>query len=100
LTCVTSIGVEARGQPGADLEAEQAAAEERVAEALVGDDLGHRIDDRLGQALGHALGPVDLGRAPVAERGAGVVGDIADNQCGGLATDFTGQLGRLGDSSE
>src|SRR5262249_38300170 len=63
-------GAEARGQAGADLEAEQAAAEEGVAEALVLDHLGHRVDDRLGEALRDVFGAVDLGGAPVAERGA------------------------------
>ena len=82
-------GVEPRGEAGADLEAEQAAAEQRVAEALVLDDLGHRVDDRLGEALRNGLGPVDLGRAPVAERGAGVVGDLADDQRGSLAAQLS-----------
>src|ERR1700754_1578236 len=93
-------GAEARRESGADLEAEQAAAEEGVAEALLGDDLGHRVDDRLGQALGHALGPVDLGGAVDAERRAGGVGDVAHHQRGSLAADFAGQLGGLGDRPE
>ena len=62
-------GVQARGQAGADLEAEQAAAEQRVAEVVVGDDLRHRVDDRLREALG-ALDAVDLARPVGAERGA------------------------------
>src|SRR4051794_17472988 len=37
-------GVEARGEAGADLEAEQAAPEERVVMAVVGHDLRHRVD--------------------------------------------------------
>ena len=68
-------GAEARGEAGADLEAEQAAAEQRVAVAVVGDDLGHRVDDRLGEALG-ALGAEDLRRAVVAERAAELVGEV------------------------
>src|SRR4051812_25711698 len=78
-------GAQARGETGADLEAEQAAAEQGIGEALVVDDLRHRVDDRLGQALGHVFGPVDLGGAVVAERGAGVVSDLADHQRGGFA---------------
>src|SRR5215213_8739413 len=60
-------GTEAGGEAGPDLEAEQTAAEQGVGEALVLNDLGHRVDDRLGQALRDALGPVDLGGAVVAE---------------------------------
>ena len=60
--------VQARGEAGADLEAEQAAAEERVAVPVVGDDLRHRVDDRLREALGRervwAFGQLQgLGRA-------------------------------------
>ena len=44
-------GVEAGGEAGADLEAEQAAAEQRVADVVVGDDLRHHVDDRLREAL-------------------------------------------------
>src|SRR5215217_4640523 len=65
-------GVQARGQAGADLEAEQAAAEQRVAEAVVRDDLRHRVDDRLREPLG-AHDAVDLARPVAAERRAQVV---------------------------
>ena len=34
------------------------------------------------------------------EASALVVGDIADDDCRGLAADFAGQLGRLGDRPE
>ncbi len=57
-------GLLARGQAGADLEAEQAAAEQRVAVAVVVDHLGHHVDDRLRQALG-ALGAEHLRGAVV-----------------------------------
>src|SRR4051794_12498745 len=93
-------GVEPGGEPGADLEAEQTAAEQGVGEALVLDDFRHRVDDRLGQTLGNVFGPVDLGGAVVAERSAGVVGNLADHQRSGFAADFAGQLGGLGDRSE
>ena len=43
---------EPRGEAGADLEAEQAAAEQRVVVAVVVHDLRHGVDDRLGEALG------------------------------------------------
>ena len=48
-------GAEARGEAGADLEAEQAAAEQRVVVAAARDRRRHRVDDRLREALG-ALG--------------------------------------------
>ena len=93
-------GVQARGQAGADLEAEQAAAEQRVVVAAVGDDLGHRVDDRLREALG-ALGAEDLRRAVVAERGREVVGDaLADDDRVRLAAELGGELGALGDGAE
>ena len=44
--------VQARGQAGADLEAEQAAAEQRVVVAAVRDRRGHRVDDGLRETLG------------------------------------------------
>ena len=62
-------GVQARGEAGADLEAEQAAAEQRVVVAVVVHDLRHRVDDRLREALG-ALDAEDLRRAVGAERAA------------------------------
>src|SRR4051812_41362142 len=68
-------GAEARGQAGPDLEAEQAAAEQGVLEAVVLDDLGHHVDDRLGEALG-GLGAVDLRGAVLAECGAQLVGQV------------------------
>ena len=42
----------ARGQAGADLEPEQAAAEQRVGMAVLVDHLGHRVDHGLGEPLG------------------------------------------------
>src|SRR6185436_4749698 len=94
-------GAEARGEAGADLEAEQAAAEEGVLEALVLDHLGHRVDHRLGEALG-ALRAVDLGHAVLAERGAQVVGQVAaaDHDGRGLAADLLGELRALGHRAE
>src|SRR6185312_16694932 len=78
-------GAETGGEAGPDLEAEQAAAEQRVADPVVGDHLRHRVDDRLGEALRHAFGPVDLGSAVFAEPGGGVVADVTDHQRGRLA---------------
>src|SRR5829696_5963911 len=94
-------GAEARGQAGADLEAEQAAAEQRVLEAVLGDDLGHHVDDRLREPL-RALGAVDLGRAVLAERGAELVGEIvaADDDGRGLLAQLLGELRSLGDGAE
>ena len=95
-------GVEARGQAGADLEAEQAAAEQRVAVAAVGDDLRHRVDDRLREALG-ALGAEHLRRAVAAERGAELVGQarlVADHDGVALAAELAGEPGALGDGAE
>src|SRR5215218_7896114 len=66
-------GVQARGEARPDLEAEQAAAEERVLVALVADDLGHRVDHGLREALG-ALRAEHLGGAVGAEAGQEVVG--------------------------
>src|SRR4029077_5612409 len=85
-------GAETSGEAGPDLEAEQTAAEQRVADPVVGDHLRHRVDDRLGEALRHALRPVDRGGAVFAEPGSGVVGDVTDHQRGTYATDFTGEL--------
>ncbi len=45
-------GVLARGEPGADFEAEQSAAEQRVGVPVLVDHLGHRVDHRLSEPLG------------------------------------------------
>ena len=94
-------GLLAGGQAGADLEAEQAAAEQRVAVAAVVDHLGHHVDDRLGEALG-ALGPEHLGGAVVAERLAQLVGQVvsADDDGVALAADLRGAGGALGHGAE
>src|SRR3954447_16435183 len=95
-------GVQARGQAGADLEAEQAAAEQRVAEAVVRDDLRHRVDDGLRQALG-ALDAVDLGGAVGPERRAELVGQaglVADHDDVALGVQLGGEAGALGDGAE
>ena len=52
-------GVEPRGQAGADLEAEQAAAEQQVLVTVVLDHLGHGVDHRLRETL-RALDAEDL----------------------------------------
>src|SRR4051794_25681444 len=57
-------GAQARGQAGADLEAEQAAAEDGVLMALLAHDLRHHVDHRLSQAFGR-LGAEDLRHAVV-----------------------------------
>src|SRR4029077_6948004 len=93
-------GAEAGGEAGPDLEAEQTAAEQRVADPVVGDHLRHRVDDRLGETLRHALGAVDLRRPVFAEPGSSLVGNVADHQRGRLTADFSGQLGGLGDGAE
>ena len=94
-------GAQARGEARADLEAEQAAAEERVAVAVVGDDLGHRVDHRLGQTLGR-LGAVDLRGAVVAERAGELVGEVvaADDDRVALAAELGGQARALGHGAE
>ena len=94
-------GLLARGQPGADLEAEQAAAEQRVAVAALVDDLGHHVDDGLGQALG-ALGAEDLRRAVLAQGLAEVVAEIvaADNDGVALTADLLGARGALGHGAQ
>ena len=72
-------GVQARGQAGADLEAEQAAAEQRVLVAAGFDRRRHRVHDRLRQALG-ALDAVDLAGAELTQLGGEIVGDaLADD---------------------
>src|SRR3954462_8018226 len=93
--------VQAGAHAGADLEPEQAAAEQRVGVALVLDDLRHRVDDRLREALG-PLRAVDLGRAVLAEPAEEVVAQVvaADDDRRGLAADLAGQLRGLGDRAE
>ena len=93
-------GVEPRGQAGADLEAEQAAAEQQVVVVVVGRDLGHRVDDRLGEALG-ALDAEDLRRAVVAELAREIVGDaLADHDRVTLGAELGGESSTLGDRAE
>ena len=72
-------GAEARGEAGADLEAEQAAAEQRVLVVAAGDRRGHRVDDRLREPFG-ALGDEHLLGAVVAERGRQVLRDVLAHQ--------------------
>ena len=93
-------GVEAGCQAGADLEPEKAAAEQRIAEAIVADDLRHHVDDRLGQALRCRLGPVDLGDAVGAETGSSVVGDVAHDHGRSLRAQLACELGCLGQCAE
>src|SRR3954451_24706433 len=95
-------GVQPRGEAGADLEAEQAAPEQRVVVVVVGDDLGHRVDDRLREALG-PLGAQHPGGAVGAERGAQLVGQpglVAEHERVALATDLGGQARGLGHRAE
>ena len=94
-------GLLAGGQSGADLEAEQTAAEQRVAVPVVVDDLGHHVDDRLGQTLG-ALGPEHLGGAVGAKGLAELVGQViaADDDGVALATDLRGAGRALGDGAQ
>ena len=54
MTSIVTPALQARGQAGADLEAEQAAAEQRVVVAVGLEQVGHRVDDRLREALGRA----------------------------------------------
>src|SRR4051794_12866269 len=92
---------QARGDRGARLEAEQAAAEQHVVVAVVLGHLGQGVGDRLRQALG-ALDAVDLRRAVLAERLDQVVGQVvaAEHERGSLAADLTGQLRGLRDGAE
>jgi hypothetical protein len=93
-------GVEPRGQASADLEAEQAAAEERVVVAVVVHHLRHDVDDRLGEPLGRVLRTEDLRHAVVAERRRELVGDVADDDRMRLAAELTGEPGGLRDAAE
>src|SRR3954447_16850403 len=95
-------GVQARGEAGPDLEAEQAAAEQRVAVAVVLDQLRHHVDDRLREALWR---PRDVGlrRAVLAELrgeiGRQVVA-VADEHRVRLLAELVRELGGLGDRAE
>src|SRR4051812_3501725 len=91
--------VQPRGQAGADLEAEQAAAEERVLVAAGFDRRGHRVDHQLGKTLG-SCDAVDLRRAPIAELGGEVVGHLADHDRVALGAELAGELRALGDRPE
>src|SRR4051794_32856042 len=90
-------GVQARGEAGADLEAEQSAAEQRVVVTVLLEQVGHRVDDRLGQALGR-LDAEDLRRAVLAQRRGGLVGDaLADDDRVAVGPELLRELGGLGD---
>src|SRR4051794_11632590 len=94
--------VEPRAQARADLEPEQAAAEQRVVVAALADHLRHRVDDGLREPLG-ALDPEDLRRAVRAERGAQVVreaGALAEHERVALRAELPRQARALGDRSE
>ena len=93
-------GVQPRGEAGADLEAEQAAAEQRVAVAAVVHDLRHDVDDRLREPLGRVLAAEDLRRAVVAERRGEVVGGVADDDGVRLGAELGRQARGLGDRAE
>src|SRR3954452_4950111 len=90
-------GVEAGGEARADLEAEQAAAEQRVLVVGVAvEQLAHDVDDRLREALG-GLGDVDLGGAVLAELAGEVLADaLTDDDRVGLAAELAREAGRLG----
>src|SRR4029077_17081449 len=61
-------GAEPRGEAGADPEAEESAAEQRVGVPARGDRRRHRVDERLREPFG-AVGDERLPRAVLAERG-------------------------------
>src|SRR4051795_3036362 len=93
-------GVQARGEAGADLEAEQAAAEQRVLVAAGLDRRGHGVHHGLGEAFG-AFDAVDLGRAVVGELGGEIVGDaLADDDRVALRAELGRELRALGDGAE
>ena len=93
-------GAEARGEAGTDLEAEQAAAEQRVGVVAAGDRRGHRVDQRLREAIG-ALGDEHLLGAIFAERGRQLMRDVlAEQDRVRLAAKLGGKLRALGDGTE
>jgi hypothetical protein len=69
--------------------------------AVVGDHPGHRVDHRLGEALGR-VDAERLRRAVVAQRGTEVVGQVVatDDDRMALAADLGGQARALGDGAE
>src|SRR4051812_47291220 len=93
-------GVDARGQAGADLEAEQAAAEDGVLVAAAVEELAQDVDDRAREALG-ALGLEDLLGAVAAQRGGQLVADaLADDDGVGLAAQLVREARGLRDGAE
>ena len=70
--------------------------EQRVLEAVVGDDLRHRVDDGLGEALG-AAGAEDLRGAERPERAAELVAEVvpAEDERVALAADLAGEARTL-----
>src|SRR4051794_11566263 len=93
--------VQACREAGADLEAEQAAAEQRVAVAARVHDLRHRVDDRLREPLG-ALDAEDLRGAVAAERAAQVVAQVvaAEHEHVALAAELARQARALGHGAQ
>src|SRR4051794_11283548 len=93
-------GVDAGGEAGADLEAEQAAAEDGVLVVAAVEQLAQRVDDGAGEALG-ALGLVDLRRAVLAQRVGQLVADaLADDDRVGLAAELARETGGLGHGAQ
>ena len=93
-------GVQPRGEAGADLEAEQAAAEQRVPVAAGLDRRRHRVHDRLREAL-RAFDAVDLRRAVVAELTPPDRRDaLAHDDRVALGAELGREAGALGDGAE
>src|SRR4051794_40351001 len=93
-------GVDARGEAGADLEAQQAAAEDGVLVAAAVEERAQDVDDRAREALG-ALGLEDLLGAVPAQRGGQLVADaLADDDGVSLAAQLVREARGLRDGAE
>ena len=93
-------GSEPCGQAGADLEAEQPAAEQCVFVIATRDRCAHRVDDRLREPFG-ALRDQHLLGAVVAKRGRKVLRDaFAHKNRVCLAAELGGELCTLGDGTQ
>ena len=90
-------GAQPRRQAGADLEAEQAAAEQRVGVVAARDSRRHRVDERLREPL-RTLGHEHLLRAVFAQRAREVLRHVlAEQDRVRLAAQLGCQLRSLGD---